>query len=109
MKKDKEGKKVAIWIDEFLFRGKQPGSDGQAGWHLRLAADGTDEMGQPFIRTKTMNMQQAIASGRSLPNIINAINTQALADLEAASAKLTAISAALDADDMAEAKRLIGG
>lgn len=82
---------MAVWIDEFLYRGRAPGSLIPPAWHVNLSADGTDPFGQPVVHTRQLAMAAAVAQGWTLPVLIQEINAELLAELSIAREALAAI------------------
>src|SRR3954454_8329019 len=97
---------MAIYVEEFLYRGRAPDAAEPPAWHLQLTSLGTDDFGAPIRSTRTLNMSQAAEAGWALPEIIAAINADALREVEAAQGRVEALetekadlSAALAARD----------
>lgn len=97
---------MAIYVEEFLYRGRAPEAADPPAWHLQLTSVGTDDFGAPIRSTRTLNMSQAAEAGWALPDIIAAINADALREVETAQARAEALeisnadlSAALAARD----------
>lgn len=72
-----------VYVEEFLYRGRPPGDDREPSWHLILGAASTDGFGESRVDTRVLNVAQAGAAGWGLPEIIAAINDEALAEVEA--------------------------
>jgi hypothetical protein len=70
---------MALYIYEFLYRGRPEGSDQPPAWHLQLGSDVKDELGREPRPGPAMGMAQADKNGWKLPEIIAAINADALA------------------------------
>lgn len=90
---------MAVFIHEFLYRGRPEGSDEPPAWHLTLASTGVDDFGAPAWSEKTLNIAEAEAAGWALPEIIDAINSKALVELHEVRAKLSDLAADLDRKD----------
>ena len=73
---------MALYIYEFLYRGRPEASDQAAAWHLRLGSDVMDELGREARPGPAMSMAQAQQNGWDLPKIINTINVAALAEVD---------------------------
>lgn len=79
---------MAAYIYEFLYRGQASGSGKQPSWHVVLAEEVT-AMGETRLVTKgPMTPAEASALGHDLPDILSAINTEAMADRDSARAAL---------------------
>ena len=72
---------MAVHIHEFLYRGRE-GSAEPPAWHLTLASTGENDFGEPVRSERTLNMTQAADAGWDLPDIIAAINADALVEIE---------------------------
>jgi hypothetical protein len=73
---------MTIYVHEFLYRGRAPGSTEPPAWHLILASDAKDEMGRNVAPGPALSMAQATAAGWGLPEIVAAINADLLAEAE---------------------------
>jgi hypothetical protein len=85
-----------IYVHEFLWRGREPGSAETPAWHVILADVGTDGFGQPTRSERTLNVAQATEAGFDLDAIVAGINTAALTELEALRAEVEAQRAELE-------------
>lgn len=85
------------WIDEFLFRGRDPHDKRPPAWHLVVKAKSTDGFGRPTVSERQLNMAAADKEGYTLPQIIAGINTSLMAEVEALNAQIVEIAAARDA------------
>jgi hypothetical protein len=74
---------MALYVYEFLYRGRPEGSDQPQAWHLRLGSDVKDELGREPRPGPAMGVGQAQKNGWELPDVIAAINADALAANEA--------------------------
>ncbi len=92
---------MAIYIEEFLYRGRAAGSAEEPAWHLVLASTGEDDFGQPTIATRTLNMAEAEAASWGLPEIIAAINAELMAEVDTKRSEVQALAQEL-ADKDAE-------
>lgn len=86
---------MAIFVEEFLYRGREPGSAEPPAWHLQLTSLGTDDFGDPIRATRTLNMAQAEAAGWPLPQILSAINAEVMRAAEAARLRTEELEARL--------------
>lgn len=80
---------MAKYIEEFLYRGRPPGSDQEPAWHVNIGDTETNTI-------KQFNMATAIADGWSLPSIIAEINEAAVSELSAALALATQLQAEVE-------------
>lgn len=87
---------MTVYLYEFLYRGRPPGSAEEPAWHVVLGAVGEDAFGRPVHAEKTLDMAQAAAAGWDLPKIIEAINASALAEAEMLRREIEAKEQALD-------------
>lgn len=104
---------MGLYIYEFLYRGRAPGSVEKPAWHLILASDMKDELGREPQPGFAMTMEQAKAKGFGLPEIVGAINAEILGEVETLRAErivkdaeietLTAEKATLEAERDARA------
>jgi hypothetical protein len=92
---------MALYVYEFFYRGRAPGSAEPPAWHLILASDAKDEFGRTPPPGLAMSMAQAKAAGWGLPEIVKAINADLLAEAEA----LRAARAAGEAEFETEKRR----
>jgi hypothetical protein len=82
---------MAVFIEEFLYRGK---SDGASAWHVVLGTVVDDGFGDKKLNLKgPMTPAQAEEGGYPLPAILSAINGVALAELEATKTTLKVVEA----------------
>jgi hypothetical protein len=96
---------MAIYIEEFLFRGRAPGEAREPAWHVTLAEEVEIEgIGQRRF-TRQLGVAAAAAAGWTLPDVIAAINAEALAEAEAGRAALAELEQVREAKAAAEADR----
>lgn len=76
---------MAIYIDEFLYRGRAPDDNTPPGWHLTVR-DSVTKLSTQF------NMAAAVNAGYALPTIISAINIAAVLERDAEIAKNQALT-----------------
>lgn len=80
---------MALYLYEFLYRGRPPGDAEASAYHVVLAAAGTDAFGQATTAIgPAMTPDQARAKGFDLPAIVAAINTEVMAENAALKADL---------------------
>lgn len=74
----------AVYVEEFLYRGRPPNDLRPPAWHIVLFENvGESEVDkQPHYRSHTLNVTQAEAAGYPLPKLIDAINSEALKEIE---------------------------
>jgi hypothetical protein len=92
---------MAIYIDEFLYRGRAPGSAEEPAWHLVLASAGEDDFGRPTRAVRTLGMAEARAAGWGLPEVIAAINAGLAAEIETKRSEVEALRSEIEAKDAA--------
>jgi hypothetical protein len=73
---------MPVHLEEFLYRGRPEGGDEPPAWHVVLLSVADDGLGGKSLAHKTLSMAQAEEAGWPLPTIIDAINTDALKEIE---------------------------
>jgi hypothetical protein len=66
------------YVEEFLYRGRPPGSEDPPAWHVNIADSDTPR--EPPVQ---YNMAAATAIGWTLPMILSEINAKAIVELAA--------------------------
>ena len=94
---------MAIFIHEFLYRGRPEGAAEPPAWHLTLVSTGTNDFGETVRSEKTLTMAEAQAAGWDLPEIIAAINAETLIELDAKRAEVVALQAKLETAERKDA------
>lgn len=92
-----------IHLEEFTWRGRPPGSDQPSDWHIRLmATGGTDDFDKPVPAaiSDPLTPDQAAARGFPLPKVLEAINVEALAEVESLRAAKADLERTLAAEQM---------
>ena len=80
---------MALYVYEFLYRGPQQHNGNKGAWHIVLGNDVADGFGNTKTLTSgPMTPEAAKAAGVELPAILAEINTEVMAQLTAAQAKL---------------------
>lgn len=75
------------YVYEFLYRGADPGDpDAAPAWHVIMRA----LPGENWPGERMFNMDQAVAAGFELPDLIAGINAAALAQADRLTARLQA-------------------
>jgi len=89
---------MAIYIEEFLYRGKAPSSGATEAWHVILGNETDNGFGGKAVAiSDPMSPAQAATAGFPLPVILAAINTAIMDQLTASQAQTTTLQAQLDA------------
>jgi hypothetical protein len=92
---------MAIYVDEFLYRGRAPGSAEPPAWHLTLGSAGEDDFGRPVTSTRTLSVGEAEAAGWHLPAVIAEINAMLAVEIEARRSEVNDLRAELEAKETA--------
>lgn len=79
---------MAVWIEEFLFRGKDPDSGQKPAWHVVLASKVDDGFGGTQILTRMMGVAEAEAAGYPLVSLIATMNAETLKTSDSLSTQL---------------------
>jgi len=88
---------MAVYVYEFLYRGRAPGDATPPAWHIALRSATTDDFGRTVLSEPLLlNMTQAAQQEWDLPAIISAINAETLAFAEAETARANAAEQALE-------------
>jgi uncharacterized protein (DUF1800 family) len=86
-----------IYLEEFLYRGRPPGSDQEPAYHIVLGVVGQDAFGKSTLATSgALTPEQAMEHGITLPAVLDAVN-----------ADLIDQNAALKATKEAQAQRIV--
>ncbi len=85
---------MPVHLEEFLYRGRPEGVDEPPAWHVVLLSITDDGLGGKSLAHRTLSMAQAAEAGWPLPKVINAINVDALREIE----RMRADSAAKDSE-----------
>lgn len=96
---------MAVHVHEFLYRGRPEGSDAPPAWHLTLVSTGVNDFGETVRSEKTLNMAQAAEAGWRLPDIIAAINTDLMAELDGRRDEIAGLKSKLDEAGKEDAAR----
>lgn len=99
----------AVHIEEFVYRGRPAGSDQPGSWHIRLMAmGGSDDFGGPIpaALSDPLTPEDAAARGYPLPEVLAAINADALAQVTALRASADTLTATLAAERAAGADKV---
>lgn len=92
---------MTTWVHEFLFRGHKPDSGDTPAWHVVIADDDlVDGNGEPFVRTRTLNMAQAEAEGIELPGLISEINAAIAAERDVLAGRVAALEAQAEQSEL---------
>ncbi|TDR90278.1 hypothetical protein [Enterovirga rhinocerotis] len=83
---------MAVFVYEFLFRGRPPGSGGPPAFHVILGDAQTDAFGRETISLNgPMTPEQAGALGFPLETVIETINADTLEEVGALSARASTL------------------
>lgn len=94
---------MTLYIEEFLWRGRPPGSDQPLAYHVVLGSFGKDAFGRDGVTiSDPMTPAQAEQMGFPLSTIVNGINAVTLQERDAAIAAQK--SAESERDDAVSAK-----
>lgn len=75
---------MALFLYEFLYRGRPPDHADPAAYHVILADATTDAFGRAHVNVgPAMTPEQAAAKGFALPDLIKAIDVGVMAEREA--------------------------
>lgn len=96
------------YLYEFLFRGRAPGDDTPAAWHVKIETRVEVGGGHVVPHERILNMQQAIDEGWDLKKIGAAINTDALSELEDVRSKVAVLEEE-NSDQLTEIQTLQAG
>lgn len=86
---------MAVHIHEFLYRGQPENSGEPPAWHLTLVSAGANDFGEVVRSEKTLNMAQAAEAGWGLPEVIAAINSELMAELDGKREEIAGLKAKL--------------
>lgn len=70
------------WIEEFLWRGRPPGSAQPSGWHIKIGKMVEIAGKESPIVSLELPMARAAELGWELPEVLAAINSAVLAEVE---------------------------
>lgn len=83
-----------LFLYEFLFRGRHPGDDNPAAYHVILGYQADDEFGgRSIVLSPAMTPQQAKEKGFDLPQIVSEIDTAMATEISALQEKVDAAAA----------------
>ncbi len=87
------------WVEEFLYRGRAPGSGVDPAWHVTVGAIVDDGFGgQTTVTRGPLTIDQAEEMGFELPVILAEINDDLMREVVSLQAELEATRAELDAE-----------
>ena len=86
------------YLYEFLYRGRAPGDDTPAGWHVQIETRVAVGGGHVVPHVRTLNIEQATKEGWDLKKIAGTINIDALDEIEQLRKRLVDLE--LDKEDL---------
>lgn len=73
---------MTTWLEHFSYRGRPPGSNDPAGWHVEIGVTVPDGLGGEHSFTKIITPEEAASFGFPLEKILPAINQSALEEAD---------------------------
>lgn len=88
-----------LWVEEFVWRGRPPGSAQPSGWHVVIGMISQDN-GKPLY-SDPLTPAQAEQAGFSLAEIIKGLNTDAMQERDALRVERDALVTEIAANNLA--------